>query len=59
MNCSRDTCLQCCSLGPLEGDDLYYNYCTGNGTLDAFAQTPDCITMSEQTTRYLNVCVFG
>ena len=40
---------------PISASDLYLNACTGNGTLDAFAQTPGCITMSTLTTNYLNV----
>jgi hypothetical protein len=39
---------------PISASDLYLNACTGNGTLDAFAQTPGCITMHTLATRYVN-----
>ena len=43
----------------LDDDNLYTNFCTGNGTLDAFAEVPSCLTFSDLLTQYLNVCSFS
>lgn len=43
------------AIGPLNHDDLYTNFCTGNATLDAFETVPGCVSLGERTERYLNV----
>lgn len=42
------------SIGHFSGDDLYTNFCTGNGTLDAFEEVPNCSSLSIRTEWYLN-----
>jgi serine carboxypeptidase-like clade 2 len=42
------------AIGNIDGDDLYTNPCTGNGTLDLLATVPGCVTSDEISTRWFN-----
>lgn len=40
---------------PFSIDDLYFNYCTGNGTLDFTESVPNCDSILIRPEIYLNV----
>eukprot|EP00276_Gloeochaete_wittrockiana_P015291 CAMPEP_0184350174 /NCGR_PEP_ID=MMETSP1089-20130417/37522_1 /TAXON_ID=38269 ORGANISM="Gloeochaete wittrockiana, Strain SAG46.84" /NCGR_SAMPLE_ID=MMETSP1089 /ASSEMBLY_ACC=CAM_ASM_000445 /LENGTH=470 /DNA_ID=CAMNT_0026682763 /DNA_START=35 /DNA_END=1447 /DNA_ORIENTATION=+ len=42
------------AIGPLDKDDLYTNWCVGNGTLDAMESVPNCYSLGQRTEHYLN-----
>ena len=42
-------------IGPFDIDDLYFNFCTGNGTLSFDETTPNCFSIIGRTPYYLNV----
>jgi len=43
--------------GENSDDNLYYNHCTGNGTLDVLETVPNCITFEDVQTAWLNVSI--
>lgn len=46
------------SIGPHSGDNLYKNFCTGNGTLDFTDSVDNCYSITYLIERYLNVCLY-
>eukprot|EP01095_Lingulamoeba_sp_RSL-Kostka_P002245 TRINITY_DN130_c3_g1_i1.p1 TRINITY_DN130_c3_g1~~TRINITY_DN130_c3_g1_i1.p1 ORF type:complete len:438 (-),score=126.42 TRINITY_DN130_c3_g1_i1:100-1413(-) len=42
------------SIGRLDGDNLYTNFCTGNATLDLTEEVPDCVSAQDLRDYYLN-----
>lgn len=40
---------------PVDGDDLYTNYCTGNGTLEFLDQVPECESLDDKISYYFNL----
>merc|ERR1712137_502741 len=42
------------SIGPYDSDDLYFDFCTGNGTLDFTETVPNCINLNVALDTYLN-----
>ena len=44
-------------IGPFSIDDLYFDFCTGNGTLNFVETSPNCLNINVRTPVYLNVCV--
>jgi len=41
-------------IGAFEGDELYYNFCTQNGSLNLLEQVPNCEGLADRTAKYLN-----
>lgn len=41
-------------IGQISGDDLYLNFCTGNGTLSTLEKTPNCVTPDDVITAWYN-----
>lgn len=46
------------AIGPYDGDNLYMNFCTGNGTLNFTDSQPNCYSLDELVEWYLNVIFF-
>jgi len=42
-------------IGPFSIDDLYFDFCTGNGTLNFSETTPNCFSIIGRTAYYLNL----
>ena len=45
------------AIGPYDGDNLYMNFCTGNGTLDFTETQENCYSLDDLLEWYLNVII--
>jgi hypothetical protein len=43
------------AIGPYDTDNLYYDYCTGNATLNFIESVPNCYNLDYLLEAYLNV----
>ena len=42
------------AIGPLDSDNLYTDFCTGNATLDFSQRAPNCVSVEDLRNKYLN-----